>query len=156
MSEEEKKAIKYLQHLRKYVAGTDEEEFVLLALNLIEKQNKELEPIHKLGIPVETLVAEWERLEDLEDDTDCLKYRIKELEKENKELKFDKILKREENDYLHKNYIPKSVIREKIKELETNLSSVKQINESIARFTTIQKLDYQVQILKELLGGSNE
>lgn len=47
MSEEEKEAIKYLQHLRKYVAGTDEEEFVLLALNLIEKQNNRIEQLDK-------------------------------------------------------------------------------------------------------------
>ena len=56
------------------------------------------------------------------------------------------------NKTFENNFISKDGIREKIEELETNLSSVKQMNESMARFTTIQKLDYQIQILKELLG----
>ena len=91
MSEEEKKAIEYWKNIRDtHIAGFEGHRNAIVLLNLIEKQNnrleqleKELEPIHKTGIPAEVLVAEWERLEDLEDDTDCLKYRIKELEKEN-------------------------------------------------------------------------
>lgn len=46
----------------------------------IRKQQKELEPIKKLNIPVETLVSEFNRLEDLEDNTEMLK---SELEKKN-------------------------------------------------------------------------
>jgi len=67
-------------------------------LKKIEQLEKELEPIHKTGMPVEVLLAEWERLEDLEDDTDCLKYRIEELKKENNELReyIDYILAGEE------------------------------------------------------------
>ena len=69
------------------------------------------------------------------------------IEKQNKrieELKFENILAREENDYLHKNYIPKSVIREKIEELEEMLP-----NQYV-------HIDYTKKMLKELLGGSNE
>lgn len=54
---------------------------IKILLNLIEKQQKELEPIKKLNIPVETLVSEFNRLEDLEDNTEMLK---SELEKKDK------------------------------------------------------------------------
>lgn len=50
------------------------------AIKIIEKQQKELEPIKNLNIPVETLVSEFNRLEDLEDNTEMLK---SELEKKN-------------------------------------------------------------------------
>ena len=56
-------------------------------LNRLEQLEKELEPIHKLGIPVEVLVSEFDRLENLEDDRVQLKVELEQLEKENKELK---------------------------------------------------------------------
>lgn len=82
MSEEEKEAIRMqfqniLNNLvNNKIAPTGtailaaEQPMILLFEELmykIEKQQKELEPIKKLNIPVETLVSEFNRLEDLED-----------------------------------------------------------------------------------------
>lgn len=75
MNEEEKKAIETFK--KGYGLTKAETEIIL---NLIEKQQKELEPIKKLNIPVETLVSEFNRLEDLEDNTEMLKSK---LEKKN-------------------------------------------------------------------------
>ena len=47
--------------------------------------------------------------------------RLEQLEKENEELKFDIILKNAETDYLRKNYIPKSKIREELRTLKNML-----------------------------------
>lgn len=127
MSEEENKAIKYLQHLRKYVAGSDEEEFVLLALTLIEKQNNRLE----------------------------------QLEKENKKLTEARnwyfehtVNKAVTPEMLHKilreDYVPKSVIREKIKELEKKAEQERK-KKWISAEAMIE-LGYQRKTLKELLG----
>jgi len=88
MNKEEKFVIKTLKDsqntyientkVKKVELSTDEAKVVL---NLIEKQQKELEPIKKLNIPVETLVSEFNRLEGLEDNTEMLK---SELEKKDK------------------------------------------------------------------------
>lgn len=82
MNEEEKKAIETFK--KGYGLTKAETEIII---NLIKKQQKELEPIKKLNIPVETLVSEFNRLEDLEDNTEMLK---SELEKKNAVI--DKLL----------------------------------------------------------------
>ena len=81
--------------------------------------------------------------------------RLEQLEKENKELKLKiRDFYRSRGEYikakaimtseLRYDYIPKSVIREKIEELEAN----KNMN--------IMARSSQIDILKELLGGSND
>lgn len=114
--------------------------------DFMEQLEKELEPIRELNIPVKTVVAELNRLEDLEDDREQLKLTIKELEKENefwKEYK-EKLDKLDTKDFIFKheleNYIPKSVIREKIEELEGMIP-----NQYV-------HIDYTKKMLKELLG----
>lgn len=118
MSEEEKKAIERVKRLLQFNLANpfldDEADDIVTLLNLIEKQNnrleeleKELEPIHKMGIPVEVLLSEFNRLENLEDDIDCLKYRTNELTERYK-LKVKQMC-----EYRDENYIPKSMIREK-------------------------------------------
>jgi len=77
----------------------------IATVNRLQELEKELEPIHKTGLPVEVLLAEWGRLEDLEDDTDCLKHRIKELEKENKELKYDNATLEKQVKLMRDNFI---------------------------------------------------
>lgn len=89
-------------------------------LNRLEQLEKELEPIHKLGIPVEVLVSEFDRLENLEDDRVRLKAELEKLEKENKELKISNAVYVKDNDYLMGNSIPKFAIKKKIEELEKN------------------------------------
>lgn len=78
MSDEEKKAIEYLKrHIIPCYGRKGTIEFMLndIVLNLIEKQSKEIEELKQIkskldekNIPIETLLAEFERLEDLEDD----------------------------------------------------------------------------------------
>ena len=84
------------------------------------------------------------------DQLDSAEVYIRQLEKENefwKEYK-EKLDKLDTEDFIFKheleNHIPKSVIREKIEELEAN----KNMN--------IMARSSQIDILKELLGGSNE
>ena len=117
------------------------------------KLKKGLDEIYDLlNVACGNCIIEENERDNLQEIICYIEKQYEQLEKENKELK-------EKTQiispyYVSQNYIPKSKIKEKIKELKTNLSSVKQINESIARFTTIQKLDYQIQILEELrLGG---
>lgn len=99
---------------------------------------KELEPIRELNIPAETLVAEYERLENIEDDREQLKHSIKENQK---------IISNYIADYCKRcdelrDSIPKSVIREKLDELET-IETNKNMN--------IMARSSQIDILKELL-----
>jgi len=86
MSEEEKEAFEYFTYfnLARDIDDNDIKKLEIL-LNLIKKQQKELEPIKKLNIPVETLVSEFNRLEDLEDNTEMLK---SELDKKDKMIGF--------------------------------------------------------------------
>ena len=81
--------------------------------------------------------------------------RLEQLEEKNKELKFENILAREENDYLHKNYIPKSVIREKIDKLEEKLKEIDIPYICDPGHKTINLIyDYKgkINLYKELLG----
>ena len=71
---------------------------------------RKIEKIEELNIPVETLIAEFNRLEDLEDDREQLNDYIKDLQK--------KLTNAIEIKYIHKDYIPKSKVRKKIEELE--------------------------------------
>ena len=74
-SEEQREAINYLQRVIKTSKETAYDlvyqdidiKCLEIVLDYIEELKKELEPIHELNIPVETLVAEYIRLEDLED-----------------------------------------------------------------------------------------
>lgn len=103
-------------------------------LNRLEQLEEELEPIRELGIPVKTVVAELNRLEDLEDDREQMQQIINELRKDS---------------------IPKSVIREKIEELEKEKGSTNTSNYDFHE--AIEEIyNNQIDILKELLGGSNE
>lgn len=84
MNEEEKKAIDRIDTIQdliiengQYNADIEDMEYFSKILNLIKKQQKELEPIKKLNIPVETLVAEFNRLEDIEDNIEMLKMKLK-------------------------------------------------------------------------------
>lgn len=71
LSDEEKKAIEWLKKADWFSARL----YSPTILNLIEKQQKEIEELKQIkskldekNIPIETLLAEFERLEDLEDD----------------------------------------------------------------------------------------
>lgn len=66
----------YTDYKGEAINDTTMNKVIETVLKLIETQKSELEPIKKLNIPVKTLVAEWERLEDLEDNTDMLKAEI--------------------------------------------------------------------------------
>lgn len=83
LSDKEKKAIKEVKHFNQLTRYWQEEEYeekeiagyIGIILNLIEKQSKEIEELKQIkckldekNIPIETLLAEFERLEDLEDD----------------------------------------------------------------------------------------
>lgn len=111
MSEEEKKATHFeniedlISNCKNWIYEEDKEAFhrwfdfgaMEDLINLIEKQNKELGPIRELGIPVETAVAELNRLKDLEDDREQLKQEI---------------------EVLKQYSIPKAEIREMLEELD--------------------------------------
>ena len=130
MSEEEKKAI---EDIKRELTDLDRREYMSnwfandldIIVNLIEKQNKELEPIRELGIPVKTVVAEFNRLEDIEDDREQMQLIINELKKDS---------------------IPKSVIREKIEELNKLLTG-NFVKGSVRSQTVMTKM-----YLEELLG----
>ena len=81
MSDEEKKAIEYLKIEYEKLIKEDNILFPLYKsdakrlIEIIEKQSKEIEELKEIkskldekNIPIETLLAEFERLEDLEDD----------------------------------------------------------------------------------------
>lgn len=74
-----------------------------------EKEQNSLikEKLEELNIPMETLIGEFNRLEDLEDDTIQLKWQLKE-EKEN----YDKLTK-----HFIENHVSKDKIRQKIEEV---------------------------------------
>lgn len=92
----------------------------LLDLYKKEKEQNSIikEKLKELNIPMETLIGEFNRLEDLEDDREQLKALLKEEKEKNKELQ----------NYMKEFLIPKSTInliyiskdkiRNKIKELE--------------------------------------
>lgn len=71
----------------------------------------------------------------------------KELEKEIEDLKFTNLLYREENDYLQKNYLPKCIIKRKIKELEELLE------DELAQITFREEIKYTIRVLNKLLEG---
>lgn len=84
-------------------------EYYIKLRNMLDLYNKEKEQnslikekLKELNIPMETLIGEFNRLEDLEDDTIQLKWRLKE-EKEN----YDKLTK-----HFIENHISKDKIRE--------------------------------------------
>ena len=113
--------------------------------DFMEQLEKELEPIRELGIPVKTVVAELNRLEDLEDDREQLKHSIKE---------YQKIVSGYIADYCERcdelrDSIPKSVIREKIEKLEEEKGKY---DNTLRLYTLQATFDFQVEVLKELLG----
>lgn len=81
------------------------EKALRVLINRYEQLEKELEPIRELGIPVETLVAEFNRLEDIEDDREQMQLIINELRKDS---------------------IPKSAIREEIEKLERDEEKIRE------------------------------
>jgi len=90
--------------------------------------------------------------------------RLEQLEKENEELKHNnKIIETNSllvigtNKHLRENSIPKSVIREKIEELnEYYKKEVYPTKEEWADIDITEFYDSQIELLEELLGGSNE
>lgn len=144
MSEEEKKAI---EDIKRELTDKDRREYMSnwfandldIIVNLIEKQNKELEPIRELNIPLKTVVAELNRLEDLEDDREEMQLIINELRKDS---------------------IPKSVIREEIEKLERDTEKIREkkkaandYDRSKARMQAyLTKTNEIKKRLKELLG----
>lgn len=122
-------------------------------LNRLEQLEKELEPIRELGIPVKTAVAELNRLEDLEDDREQMQLIINELRKENEQHKQLNVGIMTD---LINDFIPKSVIKEKIEELEQQTSTINDKAISKKYSHTQFARECCIGMLKELLGGSNE
>jgi hypothetical protein len=129
---EEERMIKYVEKIVEdsinNIEGKDYFEYIMTMndiqaiqslLNLYNKEkerNKDLEPIKKLNIPVETLVSEFNRLEDLEDNTEMLK---SELEKKDKII--DKMAERlvEDKEWFYSEFDNYS--KEQFKDYFTNL-----------------------------------
>lgn len=113
MSDEEKEALEILNN-------TEWDGFMITIKKLIEKQSKEIEGLKKIkskldekNIPIETLLAEFERLEDLEDDLttvylngvydgekkveDKIKAKIEEYENKIKKIRSKKLINEPED-----------------------------------------------------------
>lgn len=86
--------------------------------------------------------------------------RLEQLEKENKEMKEKHTTTYQLNVGLLReirvHHVPKSVIREKIEELEHEKSKRTQLGVFILKNYDNQRLLAQIQVLKELLGEENE
>jgi prefoldin subunit 5 len=79
--------------------------------------------------------------------------RLEQLEKENEELKINLNATEKTAERLVQNLwecVPKSVIREKIEELE------KALEEELTQVTYWNEIQYTIRVLRKLLGGSNE
>ena len=93
MNEEEKKAIERFSKAFEYlnvwnkelIVVPEDKKYFLTVLNLLEKKDT----------LIHTMQSEFERLEDLEDNTDMLKM---ELEKKDKEIQFQKEINKTEQD----------------------------------------------------------
>lgn len=133
MSEEEKEAIEQLKSWRKYIIehkdrvnkANDIEFYLRTALNLIEKQNNRLEQLEKENKKL-TEARNW-----------YFKHTV------NKAVTPEMLHK-----ILRQDYIPKSVIREKIEKLDK--CSMNFDNAYWVSMGAVEK------IAEELLGGSNE
>lgn len=143
MSADEENAIawfKYLQETRQKQVrqqawvGTNTFDAIDTVLNLIKKQQEEIKPIRELKIPVETLVAEFNRLEDLEDDRDMLKA---EIEKKDKQLQEkDNIIKKlnlEAQKYFEETIHRNTVIDLMAKEIGVLCTGITVVRESFER-----------------------
>lgn len=116
--------------------------------NLLDLYNKEKEQnsliknkLKELNIPMETLIGEFNRLEDLEDDREQLKWRLKE-EKEN----YDKLTK-----HFIENHISKDKIRAKIEKLNKRIKNLKQIQDSCVKSIRIEDCQEKIELYRELL-----
>ena len=158
MSEEEKKAIEIMTKVRDKNIHTFVDELTTI-LNLIEKQNEKIEQLKKQNedlyednIVYHNIMMKQNRRE----------YRskfLKEFQEEygiNSYPDYDEIYKRYYN--LKNNSIPKSVIKEKIEEYRKERNKLadgcffdraENANEDTSLFIA-------GEVLKELLGGSNE
>lgn len=91
-------------------------------LNLYKKEKEQnsliKEKLKELNISMETLIGEFNRLEDLEDDTIQLKWRLKEEKEKNKELENKR---KTTMEVIGANYIHKDKIREKMEELKKEM-----------------------------------
>lgn len=161
MSEEEKKAIESLRIKATYIGDNysfgvqgikDLRNELNIALNLIEKQNEKIEQLKKQNedlyednIVYHNIMMKQNRRE----------YRskfLKEFQEEygiNSYPDYDEIYKRYYN--LKNNSIPKSVIREKIEELEKAKDSIISGEPSFVENVKII-VNYKIAVLKELLG----
>ena len=109
-----------------------------------------IKPIIELNIPVKTLIQEYERLNNLEDETDELKLEIKYKDQEIFEfMNSDKGKLYEENKELKKEmtdfkdcWLHKDKIREKLKELDKN---------ELMQKYNYEEIKLATDILKELL-----
>ena len=140
MSEEEKKAIEYYQNKEmSFTCDIDTQE-LLKALGLEETEEDSFE---NHTIRFKTLLKLIEKQNN----------RLKQLEKENKELSEElnsvKEIYYTQRD-IDEDYVPKSVIREKIKEYEELLE------DELTQVTYWNEIQYTIRVLKKLLGGSNE
>lgn len=133
MSEEEKEAIDKLKRSANYFVMPIYETTIIL--NLIEKQQKEIENLKEIN---------------------------KEHQKLNGELRDE--IKRQgntreiEEKYIEENFISKDKIREKIKELEENVKEFEEYwSRDPRKFKRAKSIDfYKLEALQELLEGNNE
>lgn len=153
MTEEEKKAIEVLKFMEEKIYGTrtdkckdiysgiaihiekDLKNSVNIVLNLIEKQNNKLEQLEK-----ENIRLKYQDIPYLEGTIKGYKARIEELENQ---VEYDKTHIFTPQT-IHLNFIPKSVIRDKIEELE------KEVKDYQCEKNKINL--YQRKILEEILG----
>ena len=93
----------------------------------------------KMNITIETLLAEFERLEDIEDKFEAEKEKNKELEKYEEYYK--------DMEEVNKKFIPADKIKAKIEELDKNKKK------SQFEYSTVDELifDKKIEVLQELL-----